>query len=336
MIWLFLCLGMLRRNFSQVWIAITVAYVIALYQCTAWAQPYPNKPIRLVVPAIAGGGATIVARLLGDNLAARWKQPFVIDNRTGAAGVIGADLVAKSKPDGYTMLLGFASGITINPFLYKLPYLPVEDFAPVTLIGSTPLILVLHPSIPAKTVKELITIARARPNALNYSSSGNGTATHLAAELLKNLAGIAMTHIPYKGSTVALTDVIGGQVAVNFSALAITMPYLQNGRLRALGVTSLSRSSQLPDLPTIAESGVPAFEVDSWYGILFPADTPAQIIEKSAAEIKNVLQLPSIRQSFRLQGIEVVGSTTAEFAETIRRDLTKWGKLTKSINLKID
>ncbi len=313
-------------------------FIIAFGACHAslWAQPYPSKAIRIVVPAIAGGGATIVARVIGDNLSARWKQPVIIDNRTGAAGVIGADIVAKSKPDGYTMLLGFASGITINPFLYKLPYRPVEDFAPVTLIGSTPLILVLHPSVPAKTVKEFIAFARARPHALNYSSSGNGSATHLAAELFKSLSRTEMTHIPYKGSTLALTDVIGGQVAVNFSALAITVPHVQSGRLRALGVTSLKRTSLFPELPTIAEGGLSSFEVDSWYGVLYPADTPAQIIDKTYTEIKSLLQLPDVRQHLVVQGIEPVGSTPAEFSETIKNDLSKWAKVTKNIHMKID
>jgi tripartite-type tricarboxylate transporter receptor subunit TctC len=313
-------------------------FVITFGACQAslWAQPYPSKAIRFVVPAIAGGGATIVARVIGENLSARWKQPIVIDNRTGAAGVIGADIVAKSKPDGYTMLLGFASGITINPFLYKLPYKPIEDFAPVTLIGSTPLIMVLHPSVPAKTVKEFIAFARARPHALNYSSSGNGSATHLAAELFKGLSKIEMTHIPYKGSTVALTDVIGGQVAVNFSALAIAIPHVQSGRLHALGVTSSKRTSLFPELPTIAEGGLSSFEVDSWYGVLYPADTPSPIIDKTYTEIKNLLQLPDIKQQLVVQGIEPVGSTPAEFSETIKNDLSKWAKVMKHINMQID
>lgn len=313
-------------------------FVIAFGACqtSLWAQAYPGKAIRLVVPAIAGGGATIVARVIGENLSARWKQPIVIDNRTGAAGVIGADIVAKSKPDGYTMLLGFASGITINPFLYKLPYKAVEDFAPVTLIGSTPLIMVLHPSVPATTVKEFIAFARARPRALNYSSSGNGSATHLAAELFKSLSKIEMTHIPYKGSTVALTDVIGGQVAVNFSALAIAIPHVQSGRLRALGVTSSKRTSLFPELPTIAEGGLSSFEVDSWYGVLYPADTPSRIIDKTYTEIRDLLQLPEIRQQLVVQGIEPVGSTPAEFSETIKRDLSKWAEVMKLIDMRID
>lgn len=319
-----------------IWNIFFSVVAFGAFHASLWAQPYPSKAIRIVVPAIAGGGATIVARVIGENLSARWKQPIFVDNRTGAAGVIGADIVAKSKPDGYTMLLGFASGMTISPLVYKLPYKAIEDFAPVTMIGSTPLILVLHPSVPAKTVKEFIAFARARPHELDYSSSGNGSATHLAAELFKSLAKIELTHIPYKGSTLALTDAIGGQVAVNFSALAITIPHVRSGKLRALGVTSLKRSSLFPELPTISEGGLPAFEVDSWYGILYPADTPSQIIDKAYVEIKNLLQLPDIRQRFLIQGIEPVGSTPAEFAATIKNDLGKWAKVTKHINMRID
>jgi tripartite-type tricarboxylate transporter receptor subunit TctC len=310
--------------------------MLSAWQVGAWAQPYPNKAIRLVVPAVAGGGASVVARLVGEYLGARWKQSIVVDNRPGAGGVIGVDAVAKSKPDGYTMLLGYASAVTVNPFVYQVPYRPVDDFSPATLIASSPFMMVLHPSLPMKTVKEFIAFARARPNVLSYSSSGNGTMTHLAGELFKNLAQIEMTHVPYKGAVIAFTDVLSGQVPINFPTPTVAIPHIQSGRLRALGVTSLKRSSVFPELPTIAEGGLPGFEVDNWYGVLFPAETASQIVDKTRAEINNLLQQPNIRQQFLAQGIEPAGSSPAEFADVIKKDMARWAKVVQNIKLQVD
>ena len=314
-----------------------VILAFALWQASASAQPYPNKAVRFVVPAVAGGGGSIVARIIGEGLSERWKQPVVVDNRPGAAGMIGSDVVAKSKPDGYTMMLGYASAVTINPSLYsKLPYRPVDDFAPVVLIGSVPLLMVIHPSVPAKTIKDFIAIARARPNQLNYSSSGNGTLTHLAGELFKSLANVGITHVPYRGGLPSFTDVLSGQVAMTFTAPAIAIQHIQSGRLLALGVTSLRRISVFPDLPTIVENGLPGFVVDNWYGVLYPADTSAQIIEKTCDDVNSLLQADTVRRQLLVQGVEPIGSTSREFADVIKRDIAKWEKVVKNIKLQVD
>ena len=301
------------------------------------AQSYPSKSIRYVVPYATGGSTDIVARVLALKLSEAMGQQVVVDNRPGAGGAIGADIVAKSPPDGYTMVTAVTSIMAINQFLYrKLPYDPEKDFAPVTQVGSLPLILVIHPSLPAKNVREFIAIAKAKPGQLNYGSSGVGTATHMTTELFKAMAGVDLVHIPYKGSGQVMGDVIGGQLALIFDQIVSSLPHVQGGKLRMLAITSAKRFPSLPDLPTIAESGVPGYESISWAGVAVPAGTPKEIVARLHAEIVKVLALPDIRERFLRDGIETIGSTPEQFSEHIRRERIKWAKVVKDSGAKAD
>ena len=296
----------------------------------ALAQAWPSKPIRYVVPYAPGGSTDIVARVLAQKLSASLGQQVIVDNRPGAGGSIGADMVAKSPPDGYTMVTAVTGIMAINQFLYrKLPFDPEKDFAPVTQVGSLPLILVVHPSIPAKNVKELIAIAKARPGQLNYGSSGVGTATHMTTELYKSMAGVDIVHIPYKGSGQVMGDIVGGQLALIFDQIVSSLPHVQGGKLRMLAITSAKRFVSLPDLATVAESGVPGYESISWAGVAVPAGTPKDIIGRLHGEFVKALALPDIRERFIRDGIEPVGSTPEQFAEHIRRERIKWAKVVK-------
>jgi len=301
------------------------------------AQSYPSKSIRYVVPYAPGGSTDIVARVLALKLSEAMGQQVVVDNRPGAGGAIGADIVAKSPPDGYTMVTAVTSIMAINQFLYrKLPYDPEKDFAPVTQVGSLPLILVIHPSLPAKNVREFIAIAKAKPGQLNYGSSGVGTATHMTTELFKAMAGVDLVHIPYKGSGQVMGDVIGGQLALIFDQIVSSLPHVQGGKLRMLAITSAKRFPSLPDLPTIAESGVPGYESISWAGVAVPAGTPKEIVARLHAEIVKVLAMPDIRERFLRDGIETIGSTPEQFSEHIRRERIKWAKVVKDSGAKAD
>ncbi len=304
---------------------------------SVYAQPYPSKSIRYVVPYAPGGSTDIVARVLALKLSEAMGQQVVVDNRPGAGGSIGADIVAKSPPDGYTMVTAVTGIMAINQFLYrKLPFDPEKDFAPVTQVGSLPLILVVHPSLPAKSVREFIAIAKAKPGQLNYGSSGVGTATHMTTELFKTMAGVDLVHIPYKGSGQVMGDVIGGQLALIFDQVVSSLPHVQGGKLRMLGITSAKRFQSLPDLPTIAESGVPGYESISWAGVAVPAGTPKEIVARLHVEIVKVLAMPDIRERFLRDGIETVGSTPEQFAEHIRRERIKWAKVVKDSGAKAD
>lgn len=303
---------------------------LATLNPAAWAQGYPSKPIRFIVPYAPGGSTDIVARLLAQKLAEALGQQVLVDNRPGAGGSIGADLVAKSPPDGYTMVTAVTGIMAINQFLYrKLPFDPEKDFAPVTQVGSLPLILVVHPSIPAKNVKELIAIAKAKPGQLNYGSSGVGTATHMTTELFKTMAGVDIVHIPYKGSGQVMGDIVGGQLALIFDQIVSSLPHVQAGKLRMLAITSSKRFQSLPDVPTVAESSVPGYESISWAGVAVPAGTPKEIVARLHAEIVKVLAMPDIRERFVRDGIEPIGSTPEQFAEHIRRERIKWAKVVK-------
>jgi len=302
----------------------------------AQAQDYPARPVRVVVPFPPGGGTDIVARLVTQKLGERLGANFVIDNRSGAGGTIGTEIVAKSPPDGYTLAVVSGSH-AINPSLYrKLGYDAARDFAPVTLIVSGPGLLVVHPSVPAKTVKELIAVAKARPGQLHYASAGNGTPPHLAAELFKTMTGVNMVHVPYKGNTFAFTDLVAGQVSVSFPTIPSALPLVRSGRLRALAVTSARRSAVLPDVPTIAESGVPGYDSASWFGMLAPAGTPAAITTKLQQETARILQLPDIRKRFLDQGLDPVGDTPQEFAAFIGVEIAKWSKVVAASGARVD
>jgi len=302
----------------------------------ALAQGYPGKPIRIVVPFPPGGGTDIVARILTQKLSESFGANFVIDNRAGAGGSIGTEMVAKAPPDGYT--LGIVSGShAINPSLYsKLPFDAVRDFAPVTMLVSGPGLLVVHPSLPVKTVKELIALAKGKPGQLNYASAGNGTPPHLAGELFKSMAGVDMVHVPYKGNTPAFVDLISGQVSLSFPTIPSALPHVQAGRLRALAVTSRKRSAVMPQLPTIAESGLPGYDTSSWFGMLAPAGTPREIVRKLQQESAKVLQLRDVREKLLSQGLEPVGSTPEEFAATIESEIAKWAKVVKASGARVE
>jgi tripartite-type tricarboxylate transporter receptor subunit TctC len=322
---------MLRR------LAIVLMAGSLLWHVTASGQNYPNRAIRFVVPYAPGGSTDIVARILAQKLSDAMGQQVVVDNRPGAGGSIGADVVAKSPPDGYTMVTAVTGIMAINQYLYrKLPFDPEKDFAPVTQVGSLPLILVVHPSLPAKNVREFIAMAKAKPGQLNYGSSGVGTATHMTTELFKSMAGVDLVHIPYKGSGQVMGDVIGGQLALIFDQIVSSLPHVQGGKLRMLAITSAKRFSSLPDLPTIAESGVPGYESISWAGVAVPAGTPKEIIARLHTEIVKVLAAPDIRERFLRDGIETVGSTPEQFTEHIRRERIKWAKVVKDSGAKAE
>jgi tripartite-type tricarboxylate transporter receptor subunit TctC len=313
-------------------VALAAAGPVGLAQ----AQGYPGKPIRIVVPFPPGGGTDIVARILTQKLSESFGANFVIDNRAGAGGSIGTEMVAKAPPDGYT--LGIVSGShAINPSLYsKLPFDAVRDFAPVTMLVSGPGLLVVHPSLPVKTVKELIALAKGKPGQLNYASAGNGTPPHLAGELFKSMAGVDLVHVPYKGNTPAFVDLISGQVSLSFPTIPSALPHVQAGRLRALAVTSRKRSAVMPQLPTIAESGLPGYDTSSWFGMLAPAGTPREIVRKLQQESAKVLQLRDVREKLLSQGLEPVGSTPEEFAATIESEIAKWAKVVKASGARVE
>ena len=297
---------------------------------------YPNKPIRIVVPFAAGGPSDIMARALAQKMTQEWGQPVLVDNRTGASGIIGADAVAKSAPDGYTLLLSQV-GDTISVSLYsKLPYNFERDFAPITLAGLTPFILVAHPSVAAKDLRDLIAAARARPGTLTFGSSGAGTASHLAGELLKSTAQIDITLVPYKGQAPATADLLGGQISMMFNNPITSLAHVKTGKLRALAVSTARRFSQLPDVPTVAESGLPGFDVGFWLGALGPTGTPRPIIDKLNAAMLKALRDPEVMTRLAGLGVEIIGSSPDEFARVIHNDIIKWGKVVKDTGAKAD
>ncbi|HKE38922.1 MAG TPA: tripartite tricarboxylate transporter substrate binding protein [Casimicrobiaceae bacterium] len=301
------------------------------------AQGYPNHAIRLVVPFPAGGTTDILARAVAQKLTEAVGQSVVVDNRPGAGGNIGADVVAKSAPDGYTLLMGTVGTHAINPSLYaKMPYDHVKDFVPVVLVAGVPNVLVVNPSLPVNSVADLIKLAKSKPGSINFASSGNGTSIHLSGELFKTMAGVDMTHVPYKGSAPALTDLIGGQVQVMFDNLPSSLPYIKAGKLRAIAVTSLKRAPALPDVPTISESGLPGFEASSWFGVLAPAGTPPAVVTRLNSEVNKWLQTPEAKEQLLAQGAQAAGDTPEQFAAFIRSETEKWAKVVKASGAKID
>jgi tripartite-type tricarboxylate transporter receptor subunit TctC len=297
--------------------------------------PYPVKPIRFIVGFTPGGTSDVVARLIAAKLGETWPQPLVVDNRPGAGGNLAIELVAKAAPDGYTILCASASFSIIPSLNRELSYNPIRDFAPITLATSAPYLLVLHPAVPAQSVKELIALAKAQPGKLNYASAGAGSTLHLAGELFKSLAGVDIVHVPYKGAT-GITDLIAGAVQLSFAGLPQTLPHVKAGRLKALAVTTLRRSTVVPELPTIAEAGVPGYEVDPWYGVTGPAGTPRAIIAQLNAAIGRALATPDIREKFMLQGLEPRASTPEEFSNLIRGEIAKWSKVVRDAGIRAD
>ena len=311
--------------------------LVAGAAATVQAQTYPSKPIRMIVPFPPGGTTDILARAIGAELTKAWGQPVVIENRPGAGGNIGSEAVARSPGDGYTLLMGTVGTHGINPSLYKkMPYDAVKDFAPVTLVALVPNILVVHPSVPAKSVAELIALAKKQPGKLTYASSGNGTSIHLSGALFESLAGVQMVHVPYKGSAPAVTDLLGGQVNMMFDNMPSALPHVKAGKLRALGVTSAKRSPAVPDVPTIAEAGVKGYEASSWFGVLAPATTPKDIVAKLNAEIAKSLGTPEMKEKLSSQGAEPVGNTPEQFGAFIRAEIDKWAKVVKASGATVD
>jgi len=302
----------------------------------AAAQTFPSKPIRIVIPFSAGSTADILSRTIGAKLTESWGQQVIVESRPGAAGGIGASYVARSAPDGYTLLMGGASTLGTNILLYrKLPYDPVRDFVPVVQVIRSPSLLMVHPSLPVKSVKELIALGRSKPGALAYSSSGNGTPSHLGIELLDLMAGTKTVHIPYRGASEALTDLRAGQVQFALNALVSSMPHIQSGHLRPIGVTGTRRSDELPNVPTIAET-VPGYELYLWFGLAAPTGTPTDVVTKLNAEVARVLRLPDVRSRFTGLGAEVAGNSSEEFAAYIKAELAKWSKVIARLDLRLD
>lgn len=307
----------------------TVALALLASASVAQAQGYPNRPVRFVVPFAAGGSTDMVARALGPKLNEIFGQTFIVDNRPGGGTVIGTESVARSPADGYTLLV-VPAPFTINPsLLSKLPYDPLNDFTPVTLINTTPLVVVVNPSVPARNIKELIGLAKARPGMLNFGSSGTGGSNHLAGELFNAMAGVKMIHVPYKGNAPALTDLVGGHVDLIFNGLTSAYPMIKANRLRPLAVTSMTRSAVLPDMPTLDESGLKGFEAVAWNGLAGPARTPPEAVEKLSGAIRKVLANPDMRERLKSEGSDPVGSTPPEFAKFLRDEITKWAKVIK-------
>jgi len=303
-----------------------IAALLALVCAYAVAADYPSRPIRLIVPFAPGGGNDTVARLVGQGLSAELGQPVVVDNRPGAGGIVGAEAAAKAPADGYTLFLGGVGSHAINPNLHaNLSYDPVKDFAPISLIASAPLVLVVHPSVRANSVRELIALARAEPARLNYASNGNGSSSHLAAVMFASMTGVDMVHVPYKGLSPALSDLLSGQVQLMFSSVVAIVPHVKAGKLRALAVSSRERLSLLPDLPTIAEAGVPGYETSSWYGILAPAGTPAEIVTRLNAALVKVVSQPDVRKALAQEGADPVGNSPAAFGAFIRSERQRLG-----------
>jgi tripartite-type tricarboxylate transporter receptor subunit TctC len=302
------------------------------------AETYPDRAVHWIVPYPPGSGTDVVARLLGERLAQSLGKPVVIDNKPGAGAAIGVEALAKSAPDGYTIGMADTGPLAINPALYpKLGYDPVKSFAPITNIAMLPFLLVVNPSLPAKSVQELIAIAKEKPGQINYASVGNGSSVHLATEVFKKMAGIDMTHIPYKGSAPALQDLLGGQVSVMFVNLLSSQAYLKEGTLRPLAVAPAKRVSALPDLPTVAEAGVPGYDFISWFGLLAPAGTPQPVVQRLNSEIVRILKDPDMRARLIEQGgLEPVGSSPQEFASLIASEMTHWAEIVRNTGARVD
>jgi tripartite-type tricarboxylate transporter receptor subunit TctC len=299
------------------------------------AQTYPSKPVRLVVPFVPGGSTDLVARLLAQKLGEAWSQQVLVENRPGAGGNVGVEFVAKSAPDGYTLVFGHVGTFGFGPSLYpRLPYDPVADFAPVILFASVPNMIAVHPALPAKTVKELIALARARPGQLNYGSSGNGSASHLATEYFKLLSRTDMLAIAYKGTGPLVTDLIAGQTQLTITGVPPLAPHVQSGRLRGIAVANEQRVPMLPDMPTAIESGLPGYVVTTWFGPLAPARTPREIVVKMNAELMKVLQRADVKERFRAEGIDAIGGTPEQFGAYIKDEIARWAKVVKAANIR--
>src|SRR5512134_3125871 len=314
------------------WTAVLVS--ILLVPDLAAAQAYPSKPVRLVVTFAAGGGTDYVARAVAPALGEALGQPIVVENRAGANGAVGAEAVAKSPADGYTLVVGAAGTLVVAPHLQKLPFDTFRDFAPVSLLATSPFIVTVNPSVPAGSIRELIALAKAQCGKINFGSSGTGGAPHLATELFESMAGIDMVHVPYKGLGPAITDLIGGQIQVVFADVGLVTGHIKGGKLKGLAVSGGGRSSAVPELPTVAEAGVPGYSAGTWYGILAPAGTPPAVVSRLSDEVRKALASPSIRANLVAQGVEPAGNTPEAFTAFMREEHAKWGKVIREAGIK--
>ena len=310
------------------------AFLFAFLASLAHAQ-YPNRPVKLIVPFPPAGATDIVGRIVAQKLGEQMGQSVVVENKPGAGGSIGSDLVAKSAADGYTLLMATSSTHSIGPVLQKLPYDPLKDFAPITHVAYVPNVLVVSPVLPVTSVQELIAYAKARPGQLNFASSGVGTIVHLNGELFKMLAGVDLVHVPYKGTALSIPDVANGSVAMLFDSLASVQPHIKSGRVRPIAVNAQKRSALLPEVPTLAEAGMPAFDRYTWFGMFAPAGTPRDIVARVNAEVATALKAPDLLERFAAAGAEAVGSTPEQFVERIKSDAAKWAEVIKAANVKV-
>jgi tripartite-type tricarboxylate transporter receptor subunit TctC len=313
---------------------LVCALLFAFLAPLAHAQ-YPNRPVKLIVPFPPAGATDIVGRIVAQKLGEQMGQSVVVENKPGAGGSIGSDLAAKSAPDGYTLLMATSSTHSIGPVLQKLPYDPLKDFAPITHVANVPNVLVVSPALPVTSVQELIAYAKARPGQLNFASSGVGTIVHLNGELFKMLAGVDLVHVPYKGTALSIPDVANGSVAMLFDSLASVQPHIKSGRVRPIAVNAQKRSALLPEVPTLAEAGMPAFDRYTWFGMFAPAGTPRDIVARVNAEVATALRAPDLLERFAAAGAEAVGSTPEQFVERIKSDAAKWAEVIKAANVKV-
>jgi len=315
----------------------TSAALLCAASATAVAQSYPSKPVRMIVPFPAGGATDIIGRIAAQKLAEAMGQQFVVDNRGGAGGTIGTEIAAKAVPDGYVLITGTSSTHSIAPGLYpKLPYDPVKDFAPISLLCTATILLATHPSVPAKNVKELIALAKARPDQLSFASTGNGGISHLIGEQFKSMTGVQLVHVPYKGDSPALIDLAAGQVSMMFGTAVAFIPYVKSGKLKALAVTNPARSPIMPDVPTVNESGLKGFEAVQWFGLFAPAGTPKEIVSRLHAETVKFLRLPDVRERMASLGTDIVGSTPEAFAAFQKAEIAHWAKIIQQSGARIE
>jgi len=330
----------MELRYSKRWLVclfILPVILIAAHVGVARAGEYPVKAIRMILPSAPGSGPDIMARIIGQKLTEAWGQPVVVEARPGAGGIIGSEAVARSAPDGYTLIMGNAGSHSVNPSLYpKLPYDPLRDFAPVVLVSSAPNILIVHPSLPVKSVEDLIALAKARPGQLTFGSGGNGSTAHLSGEMFRMLADIKIRHVPFKGAPAAVIGVMAGDISMAILNLPPALPHVKSGKLKALGVSTPKRFAAVPELPTIAESGLPGYSAETWYGVLAPAGTPREIILKLNAEIVKSLRTEELKMRIASDGGEVIGSTPEEFTAVMKTDIAKWAKVVQASGARVD
>ena len=312
-----------------------LAVLLSMTALPAGAQQFPDKPVRLIVPFPAGGGTDIIGRLVGQKLSENLGQPFVVDNRPGAGGTLGAEMAARATADGYTLLLVSAS-YSVNPSLYKLAYDPLADLAPLSLLASVPFVLVTYPSYPVASVAQVIAAAKAKPGEINFASSGNGSAPHLVGEMLAQATGIKLVHVPFKGGAPAHTEVVAGRIQLYFSTITQALPFIKAGKLKALAVSSRKRSTTLLDVPTMEESGVPNFDIVDWFGLLAPRATPAATMERLSAEVIRAANQPDLKGRLSAEGFDVIASTPEEFDRLLRKDMDMYGRVVKSAGVRIE